>query len=150
MKLILYPSTQTEIEHYGSSLFLLLLAYPPFLEVLVQKTRTKAPLYKFCLNCLWGFFSGGFCQGSFVWKVLSEVVLPFPILPEYICYIKKLNITLNFMFRMHNKKIYKCDVTCSLPPPPVTNCHTFADPLLLERDVLYGPPLWQLHPLFSH
>ena len=24
-------------------------------------------------------------------------------------------------------------------PPPVTNCHTFSDPL--ERDVLYGWPL---------
>ena len=27
------------------------------------------------------------------------------------------------------------------PPPPVTNCHTFSDPLPLERDVLYGRPL---------
>ena len=25
-------------------------------------------------------------------------------------------------------------------PPPVTNCHTFSDPLPLERDVLYGRP----------
>ena len=24
------------------------------------------------------------------------------------------------------------------PPPPVTNCHTFSDPL--ERDILYGRP----------
>src|SRR6218665_3952753 len=38
---------------------------PRFLEGLVQKTRTKAPLYKFCLNCSRGFFSGGFCQGVF-------------------------------------------------------------------------------------
>src|SRR6218665_1921080 len=29
----------------------------------------------------------------------------------------------------------------SLPPPPVTNCHTFLDPLPLERDILYGRPL---------
>jgi len=29
-----------------------------------------------------------------------------------------------------------------LTPPPVTNCHTFSDPLPpLERDVLYGRPL---------
>jgi len=28
----------------------------------------------------------------------------------------------------------------SLPPPPVTNCHTFLDPLPLERDILYGRP----------
>ena len=25
-----------------------------------------------------------------------------------------------------------------LTPPPVTNCHTFSDPLPLEHDVLYG------------
>jgi len=25
-------------------------------------------------------------------------------------------------------------------PPPVTNCHTFSDPLPLERDILYGRP----------
>jgi len=28
-----------------------------------------------------------------------------------------------------------------IPPPSVTNCHTFSDPLPLERDVLYGRPL---------
>ena len=28
-----------------------------------------------------------------------------------------------------------------LTPPSVTNCHTFSDPLPLERDVLYGRPL---------
>ena len=41
------------------------------------------------------------------------------------------------------KKFEKCDVTCPWPPPtPVTNCHTFSDPLLpLERDILYGRPL---------
>src|SRR6218665_1059870 len=27
-----------------------------------------------------------------------------------------------------------------LDPSPVTNCHTFSDPLPLERDVLYGRP----------
>src|SRR6218665_1829642 len=27
------------------------------------------------------------------------------------------------------KKILKCDVTCSWIPSPVTNCHTFSDPL---------------------
>jgi len=42
---------------------------PRFLEGLVQKTGTKAHLYKFCLNCSRGFLSGG----SFVWKVLSEM-----------------------------------------------------------------------------
>ena len=29
-----------------------------------------------------------------------------------------------------------------IPPPPVTNCHTFSDPLTpLEHDVFYGRPL---------
>src|SRR6218665_2504576 len=47
---------------------------PRFLEGLVQKTRTKAPLYTFCFNYLRRFLSGGFVRGSFVWKVLSGVV----------------------------------------------------------------------------
>jgi len=42
---------------------------------------------------------------------------------------------------MYDILFYKCDVTCFLLPlPPVTNCHTFSDPLPLERDVLYGWP----------
>src|SRR6218665_2212287 len=47
---------------------------PQFLKSLVQKTGSKAPLHKFCLNCSRGFCSGGFLRGSFVWKVLSWVV----------------------------------------------------------------------------
>ena len=42
---------------------------------------------------------------------------------------------------MYDKNLYKRDVTCSWPPPPVRNCHTFSDLLPLERDVLYGRPL---------
>src|SRR6218665_753276 len=50
---------------------------------------------------------------------------------------------------------YKCDVTCSLPPPPATNCRTFSDPLPIERDVLYGRPhrirrLYFDHDAFTH
>src|SRR6218665_3979739 len=101
-----------------------------FSEGLVQKTQTKATLYKFCLNCLWGFLSGGFCQGVFCLEgFVRGGFCPFPFCQNiYICYIRKLNITLNFMFRMYDKFVYKCDVTCSLPPSPVTNCHTFSDP----------------------
>jgi len=40
---------------------------------------------------------------------------------------------------MYDNKIYKCDVTGSRTPSPVTNCHTISDPL--ERDLLYGRPL---------
>src|SRR6218665_536219 len=37
------------------------------------------------------------------------------------------------------------------PPPPVTNCRTFMDPLPLERDVLYGrPPLSHSMRLDAH
>src|SRR6218665_2223247 len=77
------------------------------------KPRTKAP----CTNSLsivrGGFCSRGFVRGSFVWKVLSGVVFyPFPLLSEYICYDRKLNSC--FICTIKN---YKCDVTCSLPPP---------------------------------
>src|SRR6218665_891821 len=36
-------------------------------------------------------------------------------------------------------------------PPSVTNCHTFSDPLPLERDVLYGrPPIKRHLPSHHH
>jgi len=31
------------------------------------------------------------------------------------------------------QKIYKSDITCSWPPYPLTNCHTFSDPRPLSR-----------------
>src|SRR6218665_2393732 len=41
---------------------------PPtrILEGLVQKARTKSPLYKFCLNCSRGFCQRVFCLEGFV------------------------------------------------------------------------------------
>src|SRR6218665_3331603 len=103
------------------------------------KPQTKAPCTNslaivrrgLCLGVLsGGLLSGRFCLGWF---------LSVPFLSEYICYNRKLNITLDFMFHMYDTKMYKCDVTCSLPLlPSVTNCHTFSHPLPLERDVLYG------------
>src|SRR6218665_164043 len=69
-----------------------------FLVGLIQNPD-KNPLYKFSI------FQGGFCPG-----ILSEVFSlegfvqgdfsPFPLLSEYICYNRKLNITLNFRFHM--------------------------------------------------
>ena len=106
---------------------------PPIFSRPSTKILDKSPLYKFCLNCSRRFLSRGFCPGWF---------LSVFLLSQYICYNKKLNITLNFMFHMYDKNLYKRDVTCSLPLPAVTNCHTFSDPLPLERDVLYGRPLW--------
>src|SRR6218665_2708106 len=97
-----------------------------------SRPSTKNPDKNPCTNSL-SIVRGDFCQG-----VLSEVFClegfvwggfcPFPLLSEYICYNTKLNITLNFMFHMYDKKIYKCDVTCSLPPL----CHNLS-PLLGPR-----------------
>src|SRR6218665_690776 len=67
----------------------------------------------------WGFLSGRFCP---VW------FLSVPLLSEYVCYNRKLNITLKFRFHMCDKKNYKCDVIGSRPPPTFTNCHTISDP----------------------
>jgi len=62
--------------------------------------------------CLEGFVRGGFC--------------PFPLLSEYICYNRKLNITLNFMFDMYDL----------LTPAPLSQTVTPSrTPYLLERDV---------------
>src|SRR6218665_2446457 len=70
---------------------------PRFLEGLVQKPGQK-PL----VQILSQLFAGVFVRGSFVWKVLSGWFLSVPVLLEYICYIRKLYITLNFMFRMYD------------------------------------------------
>src|SRR6218665_436155 len=112
---------------------------PPFLVGLVQKNRTKAPCKNF-LNYSWGFLPGGiFVRGLLCGRFCPGWFCSFPLLSEYICYNRKLNITLDFMFHMYD--IYKCDVTCYIPLPSVTNCQTFSDPSPLERDVLYGRPL---------
>src|SRR6218665_802187 len=90
---------------------------PRYLEDLVQKLGQKHP----CTNSVsivhGGFYQGVFCLEGYV----RGGFCPFPFCQNRrrrrICYNRKLNITLNFMFRMYDKKIYKCDVTCSLPPP---------------------------------
>src|SRR6218665_1566328 len=87
---------------------------PPIFSRPSTKNPDKNPLYKFSLNCSRGFLSGGFCQWVFCLEgFVRGGFCPFLLLSEYICYNRKLNITLNFMFHMYDKKIYKCDVTCS-------------------------------------
>src|SRR6218665_950232 len=81
---------------------------PPIFSRPSTKIRTKAPV-QILSQLFAGFFVRGFCQRvfcleGFVWGGFC----PFPI-----CYNRKLNITLNFMFHMYNEKIYKRDVTCS-------------------------------------
>jgi len=46
---------------------------PPNFSRPSTKNPDKSPRYKFSLNCLRGFLSGGFVRGSFVWKILSGV-----------------------------------------------------------------------------
>src|SRR6218665_1050633 len=77
---------------------------PRFLVVLVQKSRSKVP----CTNSI-SVVRGGFCPGGFA----RVGFCPFPLLSQYICFNRKLNITLNFMFHMYDKNLYKRDVTCS-------------------------------------
>src|SRR6218665_1043271 len=68
------------------------------------KKPDKSPLYKFSLNCSRGLFSEGLCQRVFCLEgFVRGGLCPFPLLSEYICYNKKLNITLNFMFHMYDK-----------------------------------------------
>src|SRR6218665_4138240 len=99
---------------------------PRFLVGLVQKTRTKAP----CTNYV-SIVRGGFCQGVLSGGRLSGRFCPRWFLsgPSFVrmhlfCYNRNLNITLNFMFHMYDKKMYKCDVTCSLPPSTLSQTVT--------------------------
>src|SRR6218665_2426618 len=113
---------------------------PRFLVGLVKISRTKAP----CTNSL-SIVREGFCPG-----VLSEGLLSGRFSPGWFLSIppsvrihllqQKVNITLNFMFHMYDKKMYKCDVTCSLPPFPCHKLSHLLGPPPLERDVLYGRP----------
>jgi len=121
---------QRYVTHLGS---------PSFLVGLVQKTRTKT----FCTNSqlfAWVFVPG-FCQGVFSLEgFVRGRFCPFPLFSEYICYNRKLNMALNFRFHMYDKKCISM-TSQALDPSPVTNCHTFSDPVPLEREVLYGRPL---------
>src|SRR6218665_3515227 len=98
---------------------------PRFLVGLVQKPD-KSPLYEFSLNCSLGFCPGGLSRG-----LLSGRFCPgrFLSMSEYICYHRKLKITLNFMFHMYDKKFISV-TSHALYPPPL--CHKLSH--------LLGPP----------
>src|SRR6218665_1226095 len=54
---------------------------PPIFRRPSTKTRTKAPLCKFCLNCSRGFLSGGLCQ----WVFCLEGFVRGGICPSSFC-----------------------------------------------------------------
>ena len=84
---VTHPETpQRYVTHLG----------PPFL---VQKTRTKT----LCTNSL-SIVREVFSRGLLSGRVCSGWFLSVPLLSEYICYNRKLNITLNFRLNMYDKK----------------------------------------------
>src|SRR6218665_2955654 len=95
-------------------------AGPPPPSTCVHPSLTPLPLRVDVINGWPLFCPGRFVRGSFVWKVSSGVVLSVPLLSEYICYITKLNITLNFMFHMYDKKFIIVTSHALDPPPPAT------------------------------
>src|SRR6218665_1796164 len=103
---------------------------PPKVRHTSRTPPNKSPLVQILSKLFVGVFvrevlSEGLLSGSFCPRWFLSV----PVLSEHICYIRKLNITLNFMFRMYDKKIISVTSHALYPPSPVTNCHTFSDPL---------------------
>src|SRR6218665_2438395 len=86
---------------------------PPIFSRSSRKARTKAPCTN-SLSIVRGGFCPGFCKGVFCLEGFVRVgFCPFSLLSEYTCCNRKLDITLNFWFHMYDKKICKCDITCS-------------------------------------
>src|SRR6218665_2176389 len=106
---VTHPGTPPKVRHTSRTLL-------PIFSRPSTKDSDKSPLYKFSLDCSREVFVRGFCQRVFC---LEDFVrggfCPYSLLSEYICYNRKLNITLNFLFHTYDKIFYKCDVTCSLP-----------------------------------
>src|SRR6218665_1070250 len=106
---------------------------PPIFSRPSTKNSDKSPLYKFSLNCSRGFCPGGFLSGVvFVYSSFCH--------NTSICYNRKLNITLNFMFNMYDKKMYKRTSHALDPPPLSQTVIPTRTTSPLERDVLYGRP----------
>jgi len=109
--------------------------FPQFCTSHIHKYVFTGGLFKFAGVFVWGFVRGVFYLEGFVWGVFLSV----PPLSEYIRYNRKLN-TSKFRFHMY-EIFYKCNITCSHMPLPLSKTVTFPDHLPLERDVLYGRPL---------
>src|SRR6218665_1831383 len=109
------------------------LGHPPqFLVGLVQSSRTKVPCTN-SISIVREGFCPGFCPGWF---------LSVPLVSQYICYSRKLNITLNFMFHMYDRNCISVTSHALYPlhlSQTVTHSRTSSP---LEGDVLYGRPLF--------
>src|SRR6218665_2957429 len=103
---------------------------PQFLVSLVQKTPNKSPLYKFSLNCSQWFLFGGVLSGG----LLSGRFCPgwFLSVPQSVrIHLLRQKVRHHFKFHVSYVRYQNLCVTSHAlyPPPPVTNCHTFSDPL---------------------
>ena len=91
-----------------------------------------------CLSS-WGFLSGCFVRGYFVWKFLFGVVfVRSPLCQNIIRYNRKLNINFNFRFHMYETNLWRHML---LDPSPCHKLSHLLGPPPLERDVLYERPL---------
>src|SRR6218665_2243010 len=121
------------VTHHGTPQSTSYISDPPILVGLVQKTGQK-PSVQILSHLFAGVFVQGFCQGVFCLEgFVRGGFCPFPLLSEYmyICYNRKLNITLNFIFHMYDKKCISV-TSHALDPFHVTNCHTFSYPLIFR------------------
>src|SRR6218665_1762466 len=102
---------------------------PPIFSRPSTKNPDKSPLYKFSQLFGRAFVRGSFVRGGFC---------PYLLLSEYICYNRKLKITLTFICMI---KKFISVTSHALDPSPVTNCHTFSDPLPLSVTYFMDGPL---------
>ena len=93
---------------------------PQFLVVLAQNPD-KSQGCTNSLSIVCGDFCPGVCQGVFCLEgFVRGGFYSFPLLSEYTCYNRKLNITLNFMFHKYDKTfISVTSHALDLPSP----CH---------------------------
>src|SRR6218665_300902 len=95
---VIHPGTTRKyVTHLGP---------PIFSRPSTKKPGQKPPVGLQILSQLFtGLFVRGFCPGVFCLEgFVRGGFCPFPLVSEYICYNRKLKITLNFMFQMYNKK----------------------------------------------
>src|SRR6218665_1996408 len=127
---VTHPGTPENTSHISD---------PRFLVGLVQKSLTKVP----CTNSI-SIVRGSFCPGGFV----RIGFCPFPLLSQYICYNRKLKITLNFMFHMYDKICI--NLTSHALDPLSQTVTPSRTPSPLERDVLSGRPIGWVGLLLKH